>query len=142
MRLTFGFSDARKDSQVTELKALIVEDDAPIATMIKAVLGQIGITKVTISGDGKQAVKMVQVAATPYDLVICDWSMPNMDGMEFLEWFRERHPKTPFVMLTAKTGALEFNQAKRKGADYFLMKPLLPEDLLLRLKGIVDTLKG
>jgi len=80
------------------------------------------------------------LAATPFDLVICDWSMPNMDGMEFLQWFRATHPKTPFVMLTAKTGALEFNKAKQAGADYFLMKPLLPDDLKLRLKGIIDTL--
>ena len=123
-------------------RVLIVEDDAPIANMIKAVLGQIGIVHVTISGDGRQAVKMVALAAKPFDLVVCDWSMPNMNGLEFLEWFRKQHPDTPFVMLTAKTGALEFNQAKRSGADYFLMKPLLPEDLMIRLKGIVDTLAG
>ena len=43
-------------------------------------------------------------------------------------------------MLTAKTGALEFNKAKQAGANYFLMKPLLPDDLKLRLKGIIDTL--
>ena len=125
---------------MTDLKALIVEDDTPIAHMIKAVLSQIGLTKATICGDGEQGVKMVELAATPFDLVICDWSMPNMDGMEFLQWFRAKHPKTPFVMLTAKTGALEFNKAKQAGANYFLMKPLLPDDLKLRLKGIIDTL--
>jgi len=113
--------------KISEIRGLIVEDAGLISRVIAAVLKNIGV---------------VTVAAVPFDFIVCDWSMPNMDGLQFLKWFRARQAKTPFVMLTAKTGPQEFHQAKIQGVDYFLMKPLSHEDLQLRLKGVIDTLAG
>jgi len=121
------------------LRALIVEDDSQIARLIEATLSQLGISVITMATDGVQAVKRLDSAKQDFSFVVCDWMMPNMDGLEFLELFRKRHPDIPFVMLTAKTSAVDFNNAKRLGANYFLMKPLTPDNMRTRLQAAIDV---
>ena len=122
-----------------ELRALVVDVDSQIARLIEATLSQLGISDITIVNDGAQALARVETVQQPFSFVVCDWMMPNMDGLEFLERFRNIHPDIPFVMLTAKTDASAFNKAKRLGANYFLMKPLAPDDLKMRLKAVIDV---
>ena len=122
-----------------ELRALVVDDDLQIARLIEITLSQLGISDITVVNDGVQALAQVEAVQQPFSFIVCDWMMPNMDGIEFLERFRKIHPDTPFVMLTAKTEASDFYKAKQLGANYFLMKPLAPDDLQLRLQGVIDV---
>ncbi len=124
---------------INELRALVVEDDLQIARLIEVTLSQLGISDITVVNDGAQALARVETGPQPFSFVVCDWMMPNMDGLEFLEQFRKTHPDTPFVMLTAKTEASDFYKAKNLGADYFLMKPLAPDDMQMRLKAVIDV---
>lgn len=130
------------DPALADLRALVVDDEDIAARMIEAVLRRLGIGDVTRVADGLKALEQVETTARPFTLVICDWMMPNLDGLEFLKRFRRIDRKTPFVMLTAKTDTKDFHIAKSLGANYFLMKPLNPEDLRIRLDGVIRaTLK-
>ena len=120
------------------LRVLVVDDDALTSQLVKAVLENLGVSTVDHAADGAKAMSMVKAAPEPYGLIICDWMMPVMTGLEFLEKFRAADKTTPFVMLTAKTETQEFNKAKSMGADYFLMKPLDVDGLQLRLGTIVS----
>jgi CheY-like chemotaxis protein len=123
------------------LRVLIVEDAPLVAKLIRMVLGGLGVTHVTLAADGAEALAKIDQAgdASPFGLVICDWMMPGMDGITFLGKFRALDKTTPFVMLTAKTDATEFHEAKRAGASYFLMKPLEPDELELRLLAVIEA---
>lgn len=128
------------NNKVSDLRALIVEDNDVEARLIEASLNVIGVTDVMTANDGAKALALIESSQQAFSFVVCDWMMPNMDGLEFLERFRKIQPETPFVMLTAKTEAKDFHKAKGLGANYFLMKPLTPDDLRIRLKGVVDAL--
>ena len=82
---------------------------------------------------------MVKNAEESFGLVISDWMMPGMDGIEFLERFRRDNQNTPFIMLTAKTAAKDFQKAKELGANYFLMKPLTADEMGIRIQGVIDV---
>ena len=115
---------------------LVVDDEPAIVSMVQAVLGILGVTNVSTAADGREALDLVRSAEKPFDLVVCDWQMPNMDGLQFLEAFRADYPGTTFVMLTAKTDVQAFNSAKRSGATYFFMKPIDAGDLKSRLSSL------
>ncbi len=122
------------------LKVLVVEDEAPMAELVKTVLNSLGVSDVTVAEDGQAALKIVKDGKQPFDLVVSDWMMPKMNGLELLEIFRADYPGTPFVMLTAKTDVEAFNAAKRTGATYFFMKPIETEDLKARLDSLFQLM--
>ena len=122
------------------LKVLVVEDEAPMAELVKTVLNSLGVSDVTVAEDGQAALKIVKDGKQPFDLVVSDWMMPKMNGLELLEIFRAYYPGTPFVMLTAKTDVEAFNAAKRTGATYFFMKPIETEDLKARLDSLFQLM--
>lgn len=117
---------------------LIVEDTPLTAKLIKVVLASIGVSRTTHATDGAEALGKIEAAAAPFGLVISDWMMPGMDGIEFLKRFRGTDKDTPFVMLTAKTASENFYAAKSLGATYFLMKPLEHNELRMRLLAVVE----
>jgi two-component system chemotaxis response regulator CheY len=59
----------------------------------------------------------------PLDLIICDWMMPGMSGLELLELVRERDPKVPFIMLTVVSKPKSVQTAFASGASGYLLKP-------------------
>jgi DNA-binding response OmpR family regulator len=65
--------------------------------------------------------------------------MPVMDGIQFLETFRKTDKAAVVIMVSARTSTSDFNEAKRKGADYFFMKPLDATMLKLRLGAAIDA---
>ena len=125
-----------------EASVLVVDDEPQMVKIVEGVLSILGVTNVSTATDGQEALDVVKAASKPFDLVICDWQMPNMDGLEFLEAFRAEYPGTSFVMLTAKTDVQAFNAAKRSGATYFFMKPIDAADLKSRLSSLFDLMSA
>ena len=103
-----------------ELRALVVDVDSQIARLIEATLSQLGISDITIINDGAQALARVETVQQPFSFAVCDWMMPNMDGLEYLERFRNIHPDTPFVMLTGNADDELGLQAIRLGVQDYL----------------------
>ncbi|MBF0258841.1 MAG: ABC transporter substrate-binding protein [Desulfamplus sp.] len=85
-----------------KIKILIADDSGTMRIMFKQMLNKAGFENIVVSVDGSDGVKKVQ--ESPPDLIISDWNMPRMDGMEFLQWLRKTPPyqDIPFIMATAQ----------------------------------------
>jgi len=115
------------------MKILIAEDDAIAAKVLRATLEKFG-HEIVVATSGAEAWKTFD--AEPFRVVVSDWMMPDMDGLEFCERVRNR-PETPytyFILLTAGlTGADNYSLAMASGVDDFLTKPFDREIIRTRL---------
>lgn len=132
--------DANSKKMRKDLNLLVVDDDEAIRKLLKLGLMSIGISKTTLSEDGAEAIKLFSKDMVPFDLVICDVTMPRMDGITFMKQARVMFPQLPFVMLTSKTSAQDFSAAKTAGAEYYFMKPLQLDMFKLKIKAVIDKL--
>jgi len=131
---------ALSSQQQKSIRVLVVDDEPPMINLVKGVLATLGLLNVRTAVNGQKALDLVKSEGAPFDLVISDWEMPEMDGLTLLDNFRELYPGTPFVMLTAKTDITAFNAAKRSGATYFFMKPMAAPDLAARLGSLFSLM--
>ena len=114
------------------MKILIVEDDPIASVVLQAALKALG-HEVTVTTDGLAAWN--RLATDPHRLVISDWMMPGLDGLELCRRIRAlRHDYTYFILLSNQaTGGDNLDQAMAAGVDDFLTKPAKPAELRARL---------
>lgn len=121
---------------LTKLKPLVVDDMASMRMMIKAVLRDVGMVAVQEANDGEKALEMI--AGGAFDLVICDWEMPKVSGLEVLQVVRAQ-PKTaalPFIMLTANSRRDFVSKAIEAGVSDYLAKPFKPIELIKKIQRV------
>jgi DNA-binding response OmpR family regulator len=126
----------------SQVRILVVEDEADIAQLIKHTLERSGDARVETVGSGDAAVKSVQ-ASTP-DLVILDLNLPALDGMEVCRLIRAR-PATagvPIIMLTARTGEADRVSGLDLGADDYVTKPFSLRELAARVRAVLRRRPG
>ena len=116
------------------MKVLIAEDDPVTRRLLETSLRKWGYD-VVVTSDGLEAWEVFQGPSVP-SLVISDWMMPDMDGLELCQKIRKmrRSSYTYFIILTAKVGKEDVIMGLDAGADDFLTKPFNPEELKYRLK--------
>jgi len=114
------------------MKILLAEDDAVAGRTLTAILTAQG-NEVTAVDNGIDAWALWQVSQPR--VVVSDWLMPAMDGIELCRRIRARPPGpyTYFMMQTIRTGLGNFPEAMKAGADDFITKPIVPEELIARL---------
>lgn len=114
------------------MKILIVEDDPISRKLLQTNLEHLG-HEVVATKDGADAWEQFQINRAP--VVISDWMMPEMDGIELCRKIRNGATEyTYFIMLTARAGKENQQQAMDIGVDDFLTKPLDQDDLMCRLR--------
>lgn len=109
-------------------RVLIVEDDADYAEWIELALMGLGVSHIDKATDGETALRLTE-SDPGFDLIICDWVMPNMDGLDFLKRYREKVSTSMFLVLTAKSGLEDAYEITQAGATNFLVKPLSVDQL-------------
>lgn len=110
------------------MKVTIIDDSKVMRAIVKRTLRQAGFTDVDVveACDGEEGLQVIQ-ATTP-DLVLCDWNMPKMTGIELLEQLRTAGNRVRFGFVTSE-GSEEMRQkAKDAGASFLIAKPFKPED--------------
>jgi two-component system, OmpR family, response regulator len=115
------------------LRILIVEDDAPLARGVVALLRGAGHA-VDHVGSGEAALAVI--GDEPYALVILDVGLPGMDGFELLSVLRRRRDPVPVLMLTARDALDDRIRGLDLGADDYLRKPFAPEELEARIRAL------
>jgi len=123
-----------------DLGALVVEDDADVALIVEAALRAIGVERVVHAENGKLALDEIIQNQGDYDLVVSDWEMPVMSGIEFLKKVRAQDPSLPFLMLTARLKMDSIVSAKDADVTAYIVKPFSPEGLRQKLETIVAQL--
>jgi DNA-binding response OmpR family regulator len=115
------------------VKLLLVEDEAPMARLLQRGLSEEG-HQIDVCARGEAALR--QAAEIAYDVVLLDWSLPDMDGVSVLRQWREQGLTTPVLMLTARGSTGEKVTGLRAGADDYLVKPFDFDELLARLEAL------
>ena len=115
---------------------LIVEDEAPLVTMLRYNLEREGFA-VEAAGDGEEA--LLRIAEHRPDAVLLDWMLPLVSGLEVCRQIR-RAPATralPVIMLTARTEEGDRIRGLDSGADDYVVKPFSPSELVARLRAVI-----
>ena len=113
------------------MKILIVEDEAGISNFLKQGLEEENY-KVTLSADGKDGLQ--KALSNPYDLLLLDWMLPELNGIDICTEFRKKNKITPIIFLTAKDTIQETIAGLKAGANDYIKKPFSFEELLERIK--------
>lgn len=111
---------------------LIVEDDSGLQKYLKEFLLDNGFS-VQIATDGILALN--SIAKLPPDLVILDLGLPNMSGEAVCQEIRKKYPELPVIILTAKDSVSDIVQGLNLGADDYMTKPFVADELLARIKA-------
>ncbi|MBM3540075.1 MAG: response regulator, partial [Alphaproteobacteria bacterium] len=85
-----------------KLSILLVEDELFAQKLAVRVLNQIGVKNVAVAKSGTDAMTILGYPTSKFDLIISDWEMPEMTGLNLLKRVRETWPEMPFIMLTGK----------------------------------------
>ncbi|MGL4346166.1 MAG: response regulator transcription factor [Cellulosilyticaceae bacterium] len=118
------------------MKILIAEDDRAMQKIIGAYLKKEGYL-ISIANNGEEALE--KIYDTQFDLVILDWMMPHMSGVEVCQIIKQNGLDVKVMMLTAKTEIEDELKGLELGADDYVKKPFDPRILLLRIKKLLGT---
>jgi two-component system response regulator PilR (NtrC family) len=116
-------------------RILIVDDEKPIRDSLKIVLSDEGYTT-EVAGDGEEALEKIKNES--FDIVITDIKMPKIDGIQLLETVSSISPETFFIIMTAYASVKTAIDALRHGAFDYLIKPVEFDDVIIRIKRLID----
>ena len=114
-------------------RVLLIEDDSRLAAMVSEYLGEAGY-RVTTAASGAGGLE--RLGKEPYDALVLDLTLPDMDGLEVCRRLRARW-NLPVLMLTARGETMDRVVGLEIGADDYLPKPFEPRELLARLRAIL-----
>jgi two-component system, chemotaxis family, chemotaxis protein CheY len=119
------------------MKILVVDDFHTMRRIVINLLKQLGFSNVVEASDGKEALDKVK--EDRIDLVISDWNMPNMTGIEFLKELRadEKYKSLPFIMVTAEGKKENVIAAVHAGVSNYVVKPFNAATLKEKLIKVV-----
>lgn len=137
-------------AEFSKLKVLIIDDDLNIRKIIKTVLSSLGVKDISEAVNGKEAYDLLKVPKATlagggrkkYDLIICDWVMPVMSGVELLTKIRQDTflKTTYFLMATAENEADSIMKAIQQGVDDYIVKPFTAKVLEDKLKAVAQKI--
>ncbi len=119
-----------------KMKILVVDDFATMRRIVKNILRQIGFTNILEADDGSTALNILRKEKV--DLVITDWNMPKMSGLELLKAIRadENLKDIPVMMVTAEALKENIIEAVKAGVNQYIVKPFTAQTLQEKLEKI------
>ena len=121
-----------------QLRVMVVDDMSTSRGLITQALDAMGIRQVGYATDGPGALQILE--KTPVHLVISDYNMPGMDGLELLQALRtnQRTKGLGFILITGRADREIIDTGKRLGMNNFLKKPFTPQEL----RGCIEAVVG
>lgn len=121
------------------LRVLVVDDAPFMISLIRGVLGAVGVNRVTAARNGVEALHLLET--TPQDVAFVDWEMEPVNGIEFVKAIRlptSPAPRLPLIMLTAHAATCRVLEARAAGVNEYLIKPFTASGVLGRLAAAVN----
>ena len=118
-----------------DYKILIAEDDESISRLISYKFKNQNLESEIVT-DGDQVLPEIEKGV--YDALILDLMLPVLDGMSILNKIRENNIEIPVLILSARSQEKDILKALKSGADEYLTKPFRPDELIIRLKMLLD----
>lgn len=122
------------------LKALVVDDASFVRDLVKRTIRQrFPVIETTDAQNGRRAQSLM--TRTTFDLILCDWEMPEMSGMELLQWMRQQpqYEKVPFIMITSRGDKDHVIEAVKEGVSEYMGKPFSPEGLSKKIIKVMGN---
>jgi two-component system chemotaxis response regulator CheY len=115
---------------------LVVDDFSTMRRIVKTCLRQLGFENITEAEDGKIALEKMEL--NEFKLVISDWNMPNMMGIDLLKSVRanEKYKNVPFVLVTAEGQKENVIEAAKAGVSNYVVKPFTADTLQTKLEAV------
>lgn len=125
-----------------DLKILVVDDFPTMRRIVKTLLKQNGFHNFVDAENGEQAYRILQEHGD-FEMIISDWNMPNMTGLEFLKTVRAdaKFKHLPFLMVTAEAEKENIIEAVKAGVSNYIVKPFTGQALKEKLEKIDAMLK-
>jgi len=119
-----------------KMKVLVVDDFSTMRRIVKNILRQLGFENIIEADDGTSAVSKLE--SERIDLVISDWNMPKMSGLELLKWVRsqDEFKDLPFLMVTAEAQKENVLEAVKAKVSNYIVKPFTAETLSEKIEKI------
>lgn len=120
------------------MQILIVDDYKTMLRIIRNLLNQLGFNNIEEAMDGTQA--LARLKEKKYDLIISDWNMEPMSGLDLLKNVRgteDHHQKVPFIMITAESKTENVIAAKQAGVNNYIVKPFNAETLKTKMQTVL-----
>ncbi len=124
------------------IRILVVDDFATMRRIVRNILREIGFSNFDEAEDGAQALQKLH--ASPFDFVVSDWNMPNMQGIDLLRAIRA-DPKLkhiPVLLVTAEAKRENILEAAQAGVNGYIVKPFTPETMREKLDAIFTRLQA
>lgn len=122
------------------MKALVVDDSAVMRRVLIGSLANADITEVDQAADGVEAVKAVE--GTEYGLILMDWNMPNMLGIDAVKEIRAAGHKVPIIMVTTEAEKSRVIDALKAGANNYIIKPFEPATIVAKIQDVLAKAGG
>lgn len=125
-------------------KALIIDDEESISKLIAFNMQRAGFTVLTLT-NGRQAYEHLLHNSSEYDLVVLDWMLPEMNGLEICKRLRYAHHNVPIILVTARDEEIDRILGLEIGADDYVIKPFSPRELVARARAVLrraDAVSG
>jgi two-component system chemotaxis response regulator CheY len=122
----------------SDIRILVVDDFLPMRTAIREALEMLKFTNIEVAENGVLALEKLD--ADKFDLVISDWEMPEMNGLELLKKMKttEKHKHIPVLMVTAEAAQENILTAIKSGAANYIVKPITVRVLLTKIEKIFE----
>lgn len=117
------------------LSVLIVDDQKTMLRIIRSLLEQIGLKDVTEAMSGVDALEKMKERT--FGLILSDWNMEPMSGLELLKAVRGAGNKVPFIMITAESAAENVVAAKQAGVNNYIIKPFNADTLKTKIESVL-----
>ena len=125
-----------------DIKVLVVDDQAEALAMMKEMMTELGVTQIFEAKDGRQALEFIDTAFDFVDMVVCDWNMPGMTGVELLRQLRTVDAGLPFLMVTGRDDMDSVMEAKSSGVSAYIRKPFTASQLEAKMRIVAQEMSS
>lgn len=115
------------------MKFLIVDDSSTMRRIIKNSLKRIGFDDIIEASNGREALEIF----TDANVILTDWNMPEMDGLEFVKRVRAQNKTIPILMVTTNAAKDDIVEALKNGVNNYIVKPFTPETLKEKVEAVL-----
>jgi len=117
----------------SEFVVLAVEDQSQARKVLQMSLKELGVNQIFTADDGQEALNFLGSCGDLVNIVICDWNMPRMTGLDLLKQIRSADPDLPFLMVTGRADQDSVMEAKTDGVSAYIAKPYSVKELERKL---------
>ncbi|TAE34497.1 MAG: response regulator [Alphaproteobacteria bacterium] len=130
-----------KNVQLSNISVMLIDPDKELSTLIRSVLKSLGFSTIHVARDGTAALNILH--AHNVDLIITDWMMSPMDGINFVQKVRRDkdspNPMVPVIMLTAQAKRWNVEYARDTGMTEFMVKPFTAKQLCAKITRVIES---